>query len=110
MAQIQSSVNRCRRCNRKLSNPYAVYGWRCARKLGVAETLNYSGDKAYRSYIDGIRKADEFIKINKINPKKNNIFEIISDYLKMFLSEISGDSENVSFRNIWRYGNILGFF
>ena len=51
MAQIQSSVNRCRRCNRKLSNPYAVYGWRCARKLGVAETLNYSGDKAYRSYI-----------------------------------------------------------
>ena len=102
MAQIQSSVNRCRRCNRKLSNPYAVYGWRCARKLGVAETLNYSGDKAYRSYMDGIRKADEFIKINKINPKKKNIFEIISDYLKMFLSEISGDMETFwdSFENL----------
>ena len=102
MAQIQSSVNRCRRCNRKLSNPYAVYGWRCARKLGVAETLNYSGDNAYRSYMDGIRKADEFIKINKINPKKKNIFEIISDYLKMFLSEISGDMETFwdSFENL----------
>ena len=102
MAQIQSSVNRCRRCNRKLSNPYAVYGWRCARKLGVAETLNYSGDKAYRSYMDGIRKADEFIKINKINPKKKNIFEIISDYLKMYLSEISGDMETFwdSFENL----------
>ena len=102
MAQIQSSVNRCRRCNRKLSNPYSVYGWRCARKLGVAETLNYSGDKAYRSYMDGIRKADEFIKINKINPKKKNIFEIISDYLKMFLSEISGDMETFwdSFENL----------
>lgn len=102
MVQIQSSVNRCRRCNRKLSNPYAVYGWRCARKLGVAETLNYSGDKAYRSYMDGIRKADEFIKINKINPKKKNIFEIISDYLKMYLSEISGDMETFwdSFENL----------
>ena len=27
--------NRCRRCNRKLIDPDAVYGWRCAKKLGV---------------------------------------------------------------------------
>ena len=30
------SENRCRRCNRKLIDPDAVYGWRCAKKLGVS--------------------------------------------------------------------------
>ena len=30
------SENRCRRCNRKLIDPDAVYGWRCARILGVS--------------------------------------------------------------------------
>ena len=30
------SENRCRRCNRKLIDPDAVYGWRCAKKLGLS--------------------------------------------------------------------------
>ena len=30
------SENRCRRCDRKLIDPDAVYGWRCAKKLGVS--------------------------------------------------------------------------
>ena len=33
-------MNRCRRCDRELSDPNAVFGWRCAEILGVSETAS----------------------------------------------------------------------
>ena len=40
--------NRCRRCNRKLSNAEALYGWRCAEILGIAETASKLPYKDFR--------------------------------------------------------------
>ncbi len=55
---VSDGVNRCRRCNRPLSDPTDTYGWRCAEILGLA---NYSKEKdeldrevlmLYNEYLD----------------------------------------------------------
>ena len=54
--------NRCQRCDRVLSDPNAVFGWRCAEILGVSGQLskmgadiNVSGRSAS---IRGVKKLD----------------------------------------------------
>jgi hypothetical protein len=50
-------MNRCQRCNRKLTDPNAVFGWRCAEILGVSETLSKMGAEIFRKFVDGVTKA-----------------------------------------------------
>lgn len=50
-------MNRCQRCNRVLTDPNAVFGWRCAEILGVSETLSKMGAEIFRKFVDGVTKA-----------------------------------------------------
>ena len=52
------SENRCRRCNRKLIDPDAVYGWRCAKKLGVSVYMVAADGLMWQYFYDGIAIGD----------------------------------------------------
>ena len=49
--------NRCRRCDRPLSDPNDIYGWRCAEIVGfdkyneIASTLDDDVLKGYNAYV-----------------------------------------------------------
>ena len=49
--------NRCRRCDRPISDPNAIYGWRCAQIVGankydeIASMLDENSLKEYNAYI-----------------------------------------------------------
>ncbi len=58
--------NRCRRCNRILTNPEAVYGWRCAEKLGIAEQVASLDYDFFTRFTDGILEADKLFKNSNI--------------------------------------------
>ena len=45
------SANRCKRCNRKLKDPFAQYGWRCAEILGIDEQLDKPDGLPYAAYL-----------------------------------------------------------
>ena len=49
--------NRCQRCDRVLSDPNAVFGWRCAEILGVSGQLSKMGADIFRKFVDGVMKA-----------------------------------------------------
>ena len=49
--------NRCQRCDRVLSDPNAVFGWRCAEILGVSGELSKMGADIFRKFVDGVMKA-----------------------------------------------------
>ena len=53
----KEKMNRCRRCNREISDPNAVFGWRCAEILGVTETLSGMGQDTFNKFLDGVTKA-----------------------------------------------------
>ena len=55
------SENRCRRCNRKLIDPDAVYGWRCAKKLGVSVYMVSADGLMWQYFYDGIAIGDIII-------------------------------------------------
>ena len=55
------SENRCRRCNRKLIDPDAVYGWRCAKKLGVSTHMATADGLMWQYFYDGIAIGDIII-------------------------------------------------
>jgi len=50
-------MNRCQRCNRQITDPNAVFGWRCAEILGVSATLSKMGAEMFRKFVDGVTKA-----------------------------------------------------
>lgn len=63
---ISDGKNRCRRCNRPLSDPTDAYGWRCAEILGLA---NYNAEKAeldsealilYNEYLGRNMSSDKY--------------------------------------------------
>ncbi len=80
------SENRCERCNRKLKDPNAQYGWRCAEILGISENLNYSGDSAFDRYLSGISAADSFLADNRIDKKSVNQASFYEAMAKRYLS------------------------
>lgn len=51
--------NRCQRCDRVLSDPNAVFGWRCAEILGVSGELSKMGADIFRKFVDGVMKAQK---------------------------------------------------
>ncbi len=57
-----SNENKCKRCGRKLSNPQASYGWRCAEKMGLAETMSMMPYEIFARFTEGIEKATRMFK------------------------------------------------
>ena len=51
--------NRCQRCNRELSDPDAVFGWRCAEILGVSGELSKMGADIFRKFVNGVKKVQK---------------------------------------------------
>lgn len=84
--ETSTDVNRCRRCNRKLKDPSAKYGWRCAEILGVVQSLNDAGDDAFNAYMLAMKEADEFLRKNKIDPKKIDLVKFYESYIKQYLA------------------------
>ena len=77
--------NRCQRCDRVLSDPNAVFGWRCAEILGVSGELSKMGADIFRKFVDGVMKAQRLFG--------NSNFEFTDDcispaYLKTFSERI----------------------
>ncbi|MEA4968934.1 MAG: hypothetical protein VB051_00225 [Candidatus Pelethousia sp.] len=87
----ETYINRCERCNRKLSDPAARYGWRCAEILGVTKSLNYAGDETYRSYMQAIKEADAFLRENHIDARTVNLPKFYEAYAKQYLAEGMND-------------------
>jgi len=77
-----STQNRCQRCGRKLSDPQATYGWRCAEKLGVSEAMSGAPYEIFRRFTEGMEKAERmFGKLFKNSPQK--LKDILSSMAKI---------------------------
>ena len=75
---IQDGRNRCKRCNRPLSNPNDLYGWRCAQIIGlenyqrIASTLDEDALKSYTAYVvnylsEHTKKSDQGFTVPTCN-------------------------------------------
>ncbi len=76
--KIIDGQNRCRRCDRPLSNPNDIYGWRCAQIVGlnkyneIANMLDENSLNVYNTYVstylseDDKAFADNSSKIQKV--------------------------------------------
>ncbi len=82
-------MNRCQRCNRELSDPYANYGWRCAEILGV-DNFNGNLSREYKIALENsIEKTENMIKGSNINLSTNNSKVFFNSLLKQnFLNNI----------------------
>lgn len=79
--------NRCQRCNRKLSDPNAQYGWRCAEILGISdELLNMDAD-TFRKIVDGVMKAESLFGKSNIQFTDERRKNLYSAFAKMSLWE-----------------------
>ncbi len=78
-------MNRCRRCNRELSDPNAMYGWRCAEILGVSETLSKMGDDVFDKFMDGVIKAQSLLGEDNSEFSERQRKSLYSAYAKMSL-------------------------
>ena len=78
-------MNRCQRCNRELSDPYASYGWRCAEILGITDAVSDMEADILRKLENGIEKADLLFKDSNINFTDNqwkNLYTYFAKLLK----------------------------
>ena len=75
--------NRCKRCNRELSDPNADYGWRCAQILGVSNQLSKMRPEAFERFLSGITKADKLMGNADFNSEQKN--GMYKSYAKMAL-------------------------
>ena len=78
-------MNRCQRCNRELSDPYANYGWRCAEILGISENISDIGEDILKKLENGIEKADNLFKNSNFNFTDNQWENLYSSFAKMSL-------------------------
>lgn len=68
-----TNQNRCRRCDRPLSNPADIYGWRCAQIVGINTNQNAT------IYFD--EQTDELLRttiIDHLSKKANNIAQNVT--------------------------------
>ena len=83
--------NRCQRCNRKLSDPNANYGWRCAEILGVSSELSEMGTDIFKKFTDGVTKVQKlFENSNFTDEQWKNLY---SAFAKMSLWEGVNESK-----------------
>lgn len=78
-------MNRCRRCNREISDPNAMYGWRCAEILGVSEKLSEMGDEVFDKFMDGVIKAQSLLGEDNSEFSERQRKSLYSAYAKMSL-------------------------
>ena len=77
--------NRCQRCNRELSDPNAVFGWRCAEILGVSGQLSKMGADIFRKFVDGVMKAQRLFGNSNFQFTDEQWKKIYSAFAKMSL-------------------------
>ena len=80
------SENRCRRCNRKLIDPDAVYGWRCAKKLGVSVYMVSADGLMWQYFYDGIAIGDIIIASENLELSYDEMLELYSTVIKWSLA------------------------
>ncbi len=85
--------NRCRRCNRKLGDPNALYGWRCAQIMQKDGLLNYAGDNSFEAFIEGIRIADQYLLEYGIDPGKVDLSAFYQASIKCQLAKGMGNEK-----------------
>lgn len=78
-------VNRCERCNRKLSDPNASYGWRCAEILGVGDIISNSPIEVYERFEKGVLNADRLLKGSNVSLSDERKKEFYNANIKMSL-------------------------
>ncbi len=76
------SANRCKRCNRKLKDPFAQYGWRCAEILGIDEQLDKPDGLPYAAYMLEVYEANQFLKQNNIDTSKLDLKSFYKNYIE----------------------------
>lgn len=77
--------NRCQRCNRELSDPNAVFGWRCAEILGVSGELSRMGADVFRKFVDGVMKAKKLFGNSNYKFTDEQWKKLYSAFAKMSL-------------------------
>ena len=82
--------NRCKRCNRELSDPNANYGWRCAELLGI-DKLNSNLNSEYKIALENsIAKTENMIQGSNINLSDDNRRAFLKALLKQNFSNSIG--------------------
>ncbi len=79
--------NRCQRCNRELSDPNAVFGWRCAEILGVSGELSVMGAEIFRKFVQGVVKAKSLFGKSNFEFTDEEWKNLYSAFAKMSLWE-----------------------
>ena len=77
--------NRCQRCDRVLSDPNAVFGWRCAEILGVSGELSKMGADIFRKFVDGVMKAQRLFGNSNFEFTDEQWKKLYSAFAKMSL-------------------------
>ena len=77
--------NRCQRCDRVLSDPNAVFGWRCAEILGVSGQLSKMGADIFRKFVDGVMKAQKLFGNSNYKFTDEQWKKLYSAFAKMSL-------------------------
>ena len=77
--------NRCQRCNRELSDPNAVFGWRCAEILGVSGELSRMGADIFRKFVAGVMKAKKLFGNSNYKFTDEQWKKLYSAFAKMSL-------------------------
>ena len=79
--------NRCQRCDRVLSDPDAVFGWRCAEILGVSGELSVMGAETFRKFVKGVVKAKSLFGKSNFEFTDEQWINLYSAFAKMSLWE-----------------------
>ncbi len=83
--RVDDGQNRCRRCDRPLSNPNDMYGWRCAQIVGLdayqkaMDSLDEEGRILYTKCVERYLGEDNTIAISK-NPESKVSFLPATDW------------------------------
>lgn len=77
--------NRCQRCNRELSDPDAVFGWRCAEILGVSGELSKMGADIFRKFVNGVMKVQKLFGNSNYKFTDEQWKKLYSAFAKMSL-------------------------
>ncbi len=77
--------NRCQICDRVLSDPNAVFGWRCAEILGMSGQLSKMGADIFRKFVDGVVKAQRLFGNSNFEFTDEQWKKLYSAFAKMSL-------------------------
>ncbi len=75
--------NRCRRCNRTLSDPNDIYGWRCAQIVGldkyleIASILDEDALDVYNRYVVRYMQEDKETEMTQTNDENESFLRRI---------------------------------